>query len=136
MDIKGSVALVTGANRGIGRAFVDALAAQGAAKIYATARNVSSLTDLPSGNGTEIVPVALDVTETAQIDAAAENHRDVTLLINNAGIARFAGVIASGDLDAARAEMETNYFGTLGMIRAFEVVRLHLAPEAAAGAFA
>ncbi len=122
MNIRGSVALVTGANRGIGRAFVEALQEQGAAKIYATARDVSSLAGLAANGGSEIVPIALDVTDAAQIRDVAARLRDVTLLINNAGIARFAGVIASDSLDAARAEMETNYFGTLTVIRAFAPV--------------
>ena len=119
MDIKGSVALVTGSNRGIGRCFVEALLARGAAKVYATARRPERLADLVErGKGT-VIPLKVDITVPADIAAAASQCRDVTLLVNNAGINLQAGLIAAKDLDSARAEMETNYFGPLSMCRAF-----------------
>ena len=117
MDIQGTTALVTGANRGIGRAFVEALMAAGAKKIYAAARDIKSL-DIFAGSPT-IHPLALDITDATRIREVAASHTDVDLLINNAGIAMFAGVIAADNLEAARAEMETNYFSTLEIIRAF-----------------
>ena len=122
MNIKNSIALVTGANRGIGRAFVEELLAGGAAKVYATARDVETLTDVVASAPDRVIPVALDVTKPDMILTAAENHTDVTLLINNAGIAAFAGLIAAEDDHPARGEMETNYFGTLNMTRAFAPV--------------
>ena len=120
--IEGQVAFVTGANRGIGRAFVEELLAAGAAKIYAAARNPETLADLvASGNG-RVVPVEIDVTKPDMIERAAAAHRDVSVLINNAGIATFEGLIAARDGAPARNEMETNYFGTLNMIRSFAPV--------------
>src|SRR5215831_8603207 len=119
MDIKGSVALVTGSNRGIGRCFVEALLARGAAKVYATARQPARLADLVERHKGKVVPLKLDITVPADIAAAAGQCRDVTLLVNNAGINLQAGLIAAKDLAAARAEMETNYFGPLSMCRAF-----------------
>ncbi|HEC90508.1 MAG TPA: SDR family NAD(P)-dependent oxidoreductase, partial [Alphaproteobacteria bacterium] len=71
MKIKDSIVLVTGANRGIGRAFVDALLNMGAKKIYATARDVTALDELKAAEGERIVPVQLDVTRSEMIDAAA-----------------------------------------------------------------
>ncbi len=122
MKIKDSIALVTGANRGIGRSLVDALLNMGAKKIYATARDIAALDELKTAEGERIVAVRLDVTKPEMIDAAAKKAADVTLLINNAGVAMFAGLISAGDIKAARAEMEVNYFGTLNMIRAFAPV--------------
>ena len=119
MEIRGSIALVTGANRGIGRAFVEALQMGDSTRIYAAARNVSSLADLAAGDPQRIVPVPLDITDLDQVGDAAERCGDVNLLINNAGILVFTGVIAADNLDAARTEMEVNYFGTLAMCRAF-----------------
>lgn len=117
MKIKGSTVLVTGANRGVGKCFVEALAQRGARKIYACARDASTLP--VSVEGVEIVHLTLDITDQAQIKAAAEVAGDVSLLINNAGINRMTKLMAGGDNAAAEAEMQTNYFGMLDMARAF-----------------
>lgn len=122
MNIKGAVALVTGANRGLGKAFVEALQEAGAAKIYATARNAESLSGLVAGDSGRIVPIALDVTNAEQVQAAVRAAGDVTLLINNAGVAVFGGFISTPDAGGARHEMEVNYFGTLDVARAFAPV--------------
>ena len=114
MDVSTSVALVTGANRGLGRHFALELLARGA-KVYAAARNPDSV-DVDGA-----IPVAVDVTDPAAVTAAAELAGDVTLLVNNAGIAADVNLL-TGDLDGAHREMETNYFGTLSMIRAFAPV--------------
>jgi NAD(P)-dependent dehydrogenase (short-subunit alcohol dehydrogenase family) len=117
--LEGAVAIVTGANRGIGKAFVEELLEAGAEKIYAGARNPQTLTELVAKSGGRVVPVELDVTKPDQIRRAADAHDDVTLVINNAGIAAFEGLISANDDTPARDEMETNYFGTLSMVRAF-----------------
>jgi short-subunit dehydrogenase len=119
MDISSSVALVTGANGGIGRAFVAELLKRGAAKIYAAARDTAALRDLVRDGHGRLVPLPLDVTDPDQVLAAARVASDVTLLINNAGYAAFASAIAAPDLDDAHREMDVNYFGTLALTRAF-----------------
>jgi NAD(P)-dependent dehydrogenase (short-subunit alcohol dehydrogenase family) len=113
MKIRGATALVTGANRGLGRAFVRLLREAGCAKVYAGARQPESL-----GAGVENA-VQLDITDPGHVAAAAARCQDVNLLINNAGVARFTPLLGSPTVDNARAEMETNYFGTLAMCRAF-----------------
>jgi NAD(P)-dependent dehydrogenase (short-subunit alcohol dehydrogenase family) len=120
MDIAGSVALVTGANGGIGRAFVGALLERGAAKIYVAARDPASLSDLLKGSDGRLVPLKLDVTDSAEVAAAATAAPDVTLLVNNAGYAAFQGAIAAPDISAARREMDVNYFGPLALTRTFK----------------
>ncbi|MGY1843844.1 SDR family oxidoreductase [Modestobacter sp. SYSU DS0875] len=112
MDITGSVALVTGANRGLGRQFAQQLLERGAAKVYATSRR-PELVDVP---GVEVL--RLDVTDAGSVAAAAAVAGDVTLLVNNAGIATGTNLV-SGDPAAIRLEMETHFFGTLSMVRAF-----------------
>ncbi len=114
MDISGSIALVTGANGGIGRAFVADLLKRGAAKVYVAARDTASLGALLKDGDRRLVPLPLDVTDPDQVAAAASVASDVTLLINNAGYAAFEGAIAATDMDDARREMEVNYFGTSG----------------------
>jgi NAD(P)-dependent dehydrogenase (short-subunit alcohol dehydrogenase family) len=111
---------VTGANRGLGRTFVEALRAAGCTKIYAAARNVTGLPD-----DDIIAPVRLDITKPDEVVAAANACADVNLLINNAGVARFTPALAVPTMDDARIEMETNYFGTLSMCRAFAPVLKH-----------
>lgn len=117
MKIKDSTVLVTGANRGVGKCFVEALAERGAKKIYACARDTSAFP--ASAGDTEIVHLLLDITDPAQIAAAAEAAGDISLLINNAGINRMTKLMGGGDNAAAEAEMQTNYFGLLNMARAF-----------------
>lgn len=115
MDITGSVALVTGANRGMGRHFAEQLLQRGAAKVYATARDPRRV-DLP---GVEVL--RLDVTDDASVTAAAAVASDVSLVVNNAGVSTYTNLI-TGDLADIRLEMDTHYFGTLTVIRAFAPV--------------
>ena len=117
--IKGNVALVSGANRGIGRAIVEELLAAGAAKVYAGARNPATLQDLVAEGDGRVVAIELDVTKSELVERAADQFDDVLLLFNNAGIAAYQGFIATDDDASGRSEMETNYFGTLAMVRAF-----------------
>ncbi|MDG4795850.1 SDR family oxidoreductase [Micromonospora sp. WMMD1082] len=112
MKISGSVALVTGANRGLGRHFAEQLLARGAAKVYATARDPQRI-DVPG-----VHRLRLDITDPHQVAAAAEAAGDVTLLVNNAGISTGSNLV-TGDLELIRQEMETHYYGTLGVVRAF-----------------
>lgn len=116
MQIRDSVAFVTGTNRGIGLVFAQELLAAGARKVYATARNPESI----PLSGVE--RVRLDVTDAQAVAAAARASGDVNLLINNAGIARWTGFLSPDSVEAARAEMETNYFGPLFLSRAFAPV--------------
>jgi NAD(P)-dependent dehydrogenase (short-subunit alcohol dehydrogenase family) len=110
---RGAVALVTGANRGIGKVFARELIDRGAARVYGGARNPDRI-DVPG-----VVPVRLDITDPAQVAATADQCTDVTLLVNNAGIFRARPLLGNPLTQDARDEMETNFFGTLSMIRAF-----------------
>ncbi len=111
MELSTRTALVTGANRGLGRQFALQLRERGA-KVYATARNPERI-DLPGVN-----VLQLDITDPASVTAAAAAAGDVSLLINNAGTATNQNLV-TGDLEKIRLEMDTHYFGTLSMVRAF-----------------
>jgi NAD(P)-dependent dehydrogenase (short-subunit alcohol dehydrogenase family) len=116
--IAGTHALVTGANRGLGKAYVEQLLHRGVARVYAAARNPDTveITD------DRVIPIRLDVTNPKDVRAAASQCADVAVLINNAGAMLRTPLLAGPDLSAARVEMETNYFGTLEMCRAFAPV--------------
>jgi NAD(P)-dependent dehydrogenase (short-subunit alcohol dehydrogenase family) len=116
VKIESSVVLVTGANRGLGRAFALELHERGARTVYVAARDPGKVGDRA------LVPVQLDVTDAGQVAAAAERCADVTLLVNNAGVMRGRPLLAAPSMDDARIEMETNYFGMLAMCRAFAPV--------------
>lgn len=105
MKIRDSVAFVTGANRGIGLAFAQELLAAGSRKVYAAARQPERISLV----GVE--RVRLDVTNPEDVAAAARQCTDVNLLVNNAGIALWSGFLLPDSVQAARSEMETNYYG-------------------------
>jgi NAD(P)-dependent dehydrogenase (short-subunit alcohol dehydrogenase family) len=115
-QVNAGTALVTGANRGIGRAIVEALLARDVQKVYATARDVETLADLAVDP--RVVAVRLDITDTDEITAAVATAGDITLLVNNGGSLEFADLLG-GDLAAIDADLKTNYFGTLAVTRAF-----------------
>ena len=116
MKINNAVALVTGANRGIGLAFTRELLARGARKVYAGARDPSTVRQ----PGVEAI--RLDVTKPEEIAAAAALAGDVTLVINNAGVGDAGGFLAPDSEEVARRQLETNFFGVLRMSKAFAPV--------------
>jgi len=117
--IDGSVALVTGANRGIGRAVAEALLERGAKKVYATARDPKALQALSDRYGARVVPLQLDVTKADQVAAVAREASDVELLFNNAGVAEATQLTGASTLEQARREMEVNYFAPLTLLQGF-----------------
>jgi NAD(P)-dependent dehydrogenase (short-subunit alcohol dehydrogenase family) len=116
MQIEGSVALVTGAGRGLGQVYARELVRRGAAKVYGAARDPGAVTE-PG-----VTPVALDITDAARVVEVAQECADVTLLVNNAGIMLASTFTDAPSTENARRETETNYFGTLSMCRAFAPV--------------
>jgi NAD(P)-dependent dehydrogenase (short-subunit alcohol dehydrogenase family) len=117
MNLVGSVALVTGANRGLGLAITDALLAAGAARVYAGARDPDAV---PARDG--VVPVRLDVTDEVQVADLAAALPDVTLVVNNAGVASASGLLDDRAGEDLRAELEVNLLGPLFVSRAFAPV--------------
>lgn len=116
MQLVNATVLITGANRGLGLAFARAALARGARKVYAAARDPASVT-LPG-----VIPIQLDVTKPEEVAAAARNHPDVTLLINNAGIAQTGGFLADDSLASAQRHVDTNVFGPMRLTQAFAPV--------------
>jgi len=116
MQLSNATVFITGANRGLGLAFARAALARGARKVYAAARDPSSVT-LPG-----VVPIRLDVTNPEEVAAAARDYPDVTLLINNAGIAATGGFLADDSLASAQRHFDTNVFGPMRLTQAFAPV--------------
>lgn len=112
MDIQGSTALVTGANRGLGRALVDALLNAGASRVYAAARDMASVSPHP-----RVVPLTLDITRADHLSALSAAAPDTNLLFNNAGVLSAYGVLNASVVEL-EADLRTNALGTLGVTRA------------------
>ncbi|AZP22593.1 SDR family NAD(P)-dependent oxidoreductase [Streptomyces aquilus] len=117
MNVTDQIALVTGANRGIGRHFVLELLERGASKVYATARRPETL----DFDDSRVVPLRLDLLDHQSVVEAAATARDVSLLVNNAGITTGAGLV-TGELAEIRREMDTHFWGTLDVIREFSPI--------------
>lgn len=118
MEIKNAVALVTGANRGIGRSLVEHLLDRGARRVYAAARDTRSLATRVTRDSKRVTILRLDITRDEDVQTAARTASDVNLLINNAGVANFGSVL-DGEFASIENDMVVNFFGTLRMIRAF-----------------
>jgi NAD(P)-dependent dehydrogenase (short-subunit alcohol dehydrogenase family) len=115
VDIRGRTALVTGANRGLGLTFVEALLARGAARVYAAAREPASLDAARDRAGARLVPVRLDVTRAEDRRAVAEACADVELLVSNAGLAP-SGRVLDTEEALCRETFEVNVFGPLALV--------------------
>jgi len=115
MNLGNKTILVSGANRGIGKAIVAELLKHNVKKIYAAARKTS---ELPNFADARVQAIALDITDISQIKDAATKANDVEVLINNAGVLSFAGII-TGENEMLQRDMDVNYFGTMNMVRSF-----------------
>jgi NAD(P)-dependent dehydrogenase (short-subunit alcohol dehydrogenase family) len=119
LSIEASRVLITGANRGIGAAFVDAILDRGAERVYVGARNPDSLIAVRERYRDRLVPVRLDVTVPSQVDDAVNQCKDIDLLVCNAGQGLMRGVLDPPDEAAFREVFETNFFGPLHLVRGF-----------------
>jgi len=122
IEIQGSRALVTGANRGIGRSIVEALLGAGAARVYAAVRRPDSAKPLVDKHGERVVPVELDLTRPQTITAAAERADDVNIVVNNGGVLKTAAPLSPGAIDALRVEIDVNVAGLVRVAQAFAPV--------------
>lgn len=122
LDVKGKIALVTGANRGIGNAITKVFLSHGAAKVYAAVRTPASASELVAEFGDQVVPVAFDLTRKETIEAAADFASDVSLVVNNAGVLRTVTPFAADAVENLQAEMETNVYGLIYTAQAFAPV--------------
>ena len=113
MNVKDSIVLVTGANRGLGKALAEAALKAGARKVYGGARNPASVT-MPG-----VTPIKLDVTNAADIAAAVQAIPDLTILINNAGIFNGTDLTGPNALQVMQQELDTNFFGPMALSQAF-----------------
>ena len=121
-SVKNKVALVTGANRGIGKSIVETLLKNGASKVYAAVRNLNSAADLVRASGGKVVAVEFDLAKAATIAAAAKIAKDVHLVVNNAGVLKVANPLAAGAIDALQFEIEVNVYGLIRTAQAFAPV--------------
>lgn len=118
MKMKNAVVLVTGANRGLGRALVQASLAAGARRVYAGARDPKTLDAVVKEAGGRVVPLAIDITDPSSLAKAAAQANDVTVLINNAGVLASFNVLTTTKEQMTR-DFDTNFFGTLAATKAF-----------------
>jgi NAD(P)-dependent dehydrogenase (short-subunit alcohol dehydrogenase family) len=118
MRVAGAHVLVTGANRGLGKALVNAFVQRGAARIYAAGRNRAALQEA-FDDQPAVVPVIMDITDDISVAQAARTRADVSIVVNNAGIVTHSRLIGAASLAEARLEMDTNFWGMLRVCRAF-----------------
>ncbi len=120
--VQGAVALVTGANRGIGKAIVESLIEHGADKVYAAVRSLENADSLVETLGDKIVPVRIDLTQPETIIAAARQCRDVNFLVNNAGVLSISTPLSENAIESLQGEFDVNVFGLIRIAQAFAPV--------------
>ncbi len=120
--VQHKVALVTGANRGIGKAIVESLITKGASKVYAAVRDVSSAQALVESYGDQVIPIELDLSKPDTIQAAAARATDVEIVVNNAGVLKTATALAEDAIQAFEFEIEINVYGLMRVAQAFAPV--------------
>ncbi len=121
-NLKEKIVLVTGANRGIGKALVEEALHRGAAKVYAAVRNVETAAPLVAEHGARVMPVGLDLNDPASITAAAKVAGDVDVVVNNAGVMRMLTALDADAIDTLQFEMESNVYGLIRVAQAFAPV--------------
>ncbi|WP_417381278.1 SDR family oxidoreductase [Gimesia sp.] len=121
-EIQGQVALVTGANRGIGKAILEGLLKEGAAKVYAAVRDTSSVAGLIDAYGDRVVPLEFDLTKPELIENAAKVASDVSLVVNNAGVLKTTTALSEDALNSLEFEMTANVYGLIRVAQAFSPV--------------
>lgn len=119
INIQGKTALVTGANRGIGKAIVESFIANGAAKVYAGVRNLDSAKPLVEAHGNKVVPIVVDLGKPETITKAAKAASDVQVVVSNAGILDIAGPMAENAIASLQKQIDVNVFGLIRMAQAF-----------------
>lgn len=122
MKVSGKIALVTGANRGIGKAIVDAFVGEGASKVYLAVRDVATAQPLMERYGDTVVPIEIDLSQPATITLAAEQATDVEIVVNNAGVLRRSAPLDAGAIEDLTYEIDINVFGLMRMAQAFAPV--------------
>lgn len=122
MDVQGKTALVTGANRGIGKAIVEAFIQQGAAKVYLAVRNTDAVKPLLTQYGDKVAVIELDVADAASISRAAQIANDVQIVVNNAGVLKNATALDPAAIEALAFQMQVNVVGLMNMAQAFAPV--------------
>jgi len=121
-DVAGKIALVTGANRGIGKAIVQFFLDHGVAKVYAAVRTLDSASALVQRYGDRVVPVRIDLDEPGTIVTAAKTASDVQIVVNNAGVLRMSTPLADNAIESLEYEMKINVLGLMRMAQAFAPV--------------
>lgn len=117
--IENKITLVTGANRGIGKAIVDSFIQHGAAKVYAGVRTLDKADALLAEYGDKIIPVKIDYNDPKSFVSAANEASDVEIVVSNAGILQRAKVLDDNVIENFEKELEVNVYGLLRMARAF-----------------
>jgi len=120
--IKGRTVLVTGANRGIGKAIVEKFLQEGADKIYTAARDLKTLNDVQTQYGSRVIPLHIDLNRPDTIDTAADIASDVDVVVNNAGMLKAEKPLSTNAIDAFKEEMEVNVYGLMRVAQAFAPV--------------
>ena len=121
-EVENRTVLVTGANRGIGKAILEEALHRGATRVYAAVRNVDSASPLVAEHGDRVVPIRLDLDDSASIIAAAESATDVEVVVNNAGVLKMSSAVADDAIESLKFEMNTNVYGLIRVAQAFAPV--------------